>query len=129
AHAAPPGARARRAGSDLAVESNSGGRRRTGRRSCGISTAAARGGVVVGNPERIHDPVCLNDPLVLAVEDQLHPAAQLELLVDAMQMGLHRPLGDIELLSDALAPQARGRPAHDLDLAGGEELADLAGSR
>src|SRR5215475_428510 len=64
--------------------------------------------------------------LVPAVDDQLGATANLDLLVDAVQVGLDRALADVEPLGDLPVAQAGRGHAKDVDLANGQELADLA---
>src|SRR6266540_7158949 len=67
-------------------------------------------------------------PLVTAVEAELQPAAQLELLVDLVQVGLDGALGDSQPLGDLLVAQAGADEPDDLDLTSREAAALPAGS-
>src|SRR5215471_1788222 len=71
----------------------------------------------------------LDEPLVPAVEDQLGATPNVELLVDAVQVGLYGALADVQLLGDLSITQAGSRHAEDVDLADREDFRDFSRAR
>src|SRR5436190_5852611 len=73
----------------------------------------------------------LEEGALARVVAQLDPAGDAELLEDGVQVDLHRPLGDGELIGDLFVAQAGGDEADDLQLAIGQHAHGLrdAGAR
>ena len=63
--------------------------------------------------------------LAAGVVREFDPAVHAQLLIDAVQVDLHRAFGDAEPGSDLLVAQASAHLANQLDLAHRQHLCDL----